>query len=331
MKIYSDTDADLAELAGRVVAIIGYGNQGRAQALNLRDSGVTVLVGSIRDDSFQRAAEDGFEPVAIDAAAARADVVLILIPDEVQPGVYREQIAPQLVAGNTVVFAHGYNVRFEQIVAEAGLDVVMVAPRMVGKVVRDLYVQGSGAVAYVGVHQDATGNALPTALAIAKGIGATRAAVIEQSFADETDLDLAMEQVVDAAIYQVLIAAFETFVENGFDPAVVAMEMYASKELAETAREMADIGFFKQMFLHSQTSQYGSLSRGERALPSSPFKRRMARMLREIRRGQFAREWAAEQEGDYPVFERLRDKALAHPLNQAEARLKEIVGGMGQP
>ena len=150
----------------------------------------------------------------------------------------------------------------------------MVAPRMVGKVVRDLYVEGSGAAAYVGVHQDATGKALATALAIAKGIGATRTAVIDQSFADETDLDLAMEQVVDAAIYQVLIAAFETFVESGFDPAVVALEMYASKELAETARE-----------------------------------------------------WAAEQAGAYPTFERLRSQALAHPLNEAEEELKDIVGG----
>ena len=327
MKIYRDADADVADLDGRLIAVIGYGNQGRAQALNLRDSGAHVVVGSIRDQSFDRAVADGFEPVSIAAASEQADVVLILIPDEVQPQVYREQVAPHLASGNTVVFAHGYNVRFEQIVPAAGLDVVMVAPRMVGKVVRDLYVEGSGAAAYVGVHQDVTGKALATALAIAKGIGATRAAVIEQSFADETDLDLAMEQVVDAALYQVLIAAFETFVESGFDPAVVALEMYASKELAETAREMADIGFFKQMFLHSQTSQYGSLSRGERALPSAPFKQRMAEMLGEIRNGEFAREWAAEQAGEYPTFERLRSQALAHPLNEAEEELKDIVGG----
>ncbi|MDE0068905.1 MAG: ketol-acid reductoisomerase [Caldilineaceae bacterium] len=325
LKVYGDEDADLGVLEGRTVAIIGYGNQGRAQGLNLRDSGVNVVVGGITDGSWRRAEADGFPVFATAEAARRADILFLLIPDEAQPGAYESDIAAQLHAGDTLVFAHGYNIRFELIKPPDSVDVIMVAPRMIGKVVRDLYLEGSGAAAYVGVHKDASGRAMATALAIAKGIGATRNAVIEQSFEEETDLDLLLEQTFDPAMGQVLLHTYEFLVEAGFAPEVVALELYGSKELAETAAEMADIGFFKQMTFHSQTSQYGNLSRSDWILPAGPFKKKLSEALQAIRRGDFAREWAEEERNGYPEFKRLRDDALQHPLNEVEERLRRLV------
>ena len=325
LKIYGDEDADLGVLQGRTVAIIGYGNQGRAQGLNLRDSGVEVIVGGITDNSWNRAEADGFPVYATAEAAGRADILLMLIPDEAQPAVYASDIVAHLRAGDSLVFAHGYNIRFEMIRPPDDVDVIMVAPRMIGKVVRDLYVAGSGAAAYVGVHQDASGRAMSTALAIAKGIGATRNAVIEQSFEEETDLDLLLEQTFDPAMSQVLLHTYEFLVEAGFAPEVVALELYASKELAETAAEMADIGFFKQMTFHSQTSQYGNLSRSDWILPAAPFKQRLSQALQSIRCGDFAREWAEEERNGYPKFNRLREDALRHPLNAVEENLRRLI------
>lgn len=325
LKVYGEEDADLGVLRGRTAAIIGYGNQGRAQGLNLRDSCVDVIVGGISDNSWKRAEADGFPVYPIGEAARRADILFMLIPDEAQPAVYESDIAGQLRDGDTLVFAHGYNIRFELIRPPDDVDVIMVAPRMIGKVVRDLFVEGSGAAAYVGVHQDASGRAMPTALAIAKGIGATRNAVIEQSFEEETDLDLLLEQTFDPAIGQVLLHTYEFLVEAGFAPEVVALELYASKELAETAAEMADIGFFKQMTYHSQTSMYGNLSRSDWILPGAAFKEKLGQALQSIRSGEFAREWAKEEQQGYPEFNRLREKALQHPLNEVEKSLRRTV------
>ena len=325
LNVYGEEETDLGVLQGRTVAIVGYGNQGRAQGLNLRDSGVDVIIGGISDNSWKRAEADGFLVYDIGEAARRADILFMLIPDEAQPAVYESDIAGHLRGGDTLVFAHGYNIRFELIRPPDDVDVIMVAPRMIGKVVRDLYVEGSGAAAYVGVHQDASGRAMPTALAIAKGIGATRNAVIEQSFEEETDLDLLPEQTFDPAIGQVLLHTYEFLVEAGFAPEVVALELYASKELAETAAEMADIGFFKQMTYHSQTSMYGNLSRSDWILPGAAFKEKLGQALRSIRSGEFAREWAEEERQGYPEFNRLREEALQHPLNEVEESLRRMV------
>lgn len=325
LKVFGDEDADLDVLRGRTVAVIGYGNQGCAQGLNLRDSGVDVIVGGISDNSWKRAEADGFPVYAIGEAARQADILFMLIPEEAQPAVYKSKIAGRLRGGDTLVFEHGYNIRFELIRPPDDVDVIMVAPRMIGKVVRELYVEGSGAAAYVGVHQDASGRAMPTALAIAKGIGATRNAVIEQSFEEETDLDLLLEQTFDPAMGQVLLHTYEFLVEAGFAPEVVALELYASKELAETAAEMADIGFFKQMTYHSQTSMYGNLSRSDWILPGAAFKERLGQALESIRSGEFAREWAEEERQGYPEFNRLREEALQHPLNEVEESLRRMV------
>ena len=325
IKVYGDDDADLNVLNGRTACIIGYGNQGRAQGMNLRDSGVDVIVGGITDGSWQRAKEDGFPVYSIAEAAQRADILFVLVPDEVQRDVYNQDIAAQLQTGDTLVFGHGYNIRFELILPPEDVDVIMVAPRMIGKSVRDLYVAGSGAAAYVGVHQDASGQAMVMALAIAKGIGATRKAVIEQSFQEETDMDLFLEQTADPAISQVILAAYECLVEAGFAPEVVALELYASKEMAEISEAMADVGFFKQMTFHSHTSQYGNLSRSPRILPLDPLKEKMSQALDAIRSGEFAEEWTEEERQGYPEFHRLREEAFEHPLNEVEENLRRLM------
>ena len=317
MKIYGDNDADLAVLADRTLAVIGYGNQGQAQALNLRDSGLRVIVGGIEDEAAQRARADGFEVKPIADAAGEGNVLLLLIPDEIQRHVYHESIHPHMGAGKTLDFAHGFNIRFGLIEPPPEVDVVMVAPRMIGSSVRQRFVEGLGSPAYVAVGRDASGGAWPTALALAKGIGATRAGAIESTFAEETEIDLFLEQATWAAISRALILSFEVLVEQGFDPEMVALELYGSFEAAEVMAEMARMGFFKQMRLHSQTSQYGTLSRGPRVLPDA-FKETFGGVLEEIRSGRFAREWQREQEEGYPTFRGLLDQALAHPMNAAE-------------
>ena len=317
MKIYRDEDVDPAALAGRTVAVIGYGNQGRAQALNLRDSGVAVIVGGIEDDYARQARDDGLTVLPIADAAAKGDILPLLVPDEVQRYVYAESIAPHLGSGKTLCFAHGFNINFGLIRPPAGVDVVMVAPRMIGSAVRQRFLDGAGSPAYVGVWQDASGRAWPTALALARGIGATRVGAIETTFAQETEIDLFLEQATWAAISRALILSFEVLVEDGFDPEMTALELYGSYEAAEILHAMAEQGFFHQMHLHSRTSQYGTLSRGPRVLPES-MKRTFRRVLEEIRSGRFAREWRREQEAGYPNFRRLWEEAQAHPMNAAE-------------
>jgi ketol-acid reductoisomerase len=317
MKIFRDDDADLAVLADRTLAVIGYGNQGQAQALNLRDSGLRLIVGGIEDEASQRARADGFEVKPIAEAAAEGDLLLLLIPDEIQRHVYHESVHQHMRKGKTLDFAHGFNIRFGLIEPPREVDVVMVAPRMIGSSVRQRFLDGQGSPAYVAVARDASGGAWSTTLALAKGIGATRAGAVESTFAEETEIDLFLEQATWAAISRALILSFEVLVEQGFDSEMVALELYGSFEASEILAEMARIGFFKQMRLHSQTSQYGTLSRGPRVLPDA-FKETFLNALEEIRSGRFAREWQREQEEGYPTFRRLLDEASAHPLNAAE-------------
>lgn len=322
--VYRDGDADLSVLEGRTMAVIGYGNQGRAQALNMRDSGLKVVVGNIRDAYWERAVQDGFEAHPIREAARLGDFVFMLVPDEVQGEIYGGHVEAGLEAGKALVFAHGYNIRYGLIRPPRDVDVLLVAPRMVGVGVRDLYLRGSGAPAFVGVHQDASGEAWKRALAVAKAIGATRAGAIRSSFAEETEIDHFMEQATWAAIDRIFQLSFEVLVEEGYPPEVVALELYGSGEAAEIMAQMAELGLYRQFDLHSRTSQYGTLTRGPRIIPDE-MRERMRAALREIREGVFVREWEEDRARGYPVFNRVREAALKHPINEAEEGIRKLV------
>lgn len=323
--VYGDKDADLKYLKGKTVAVIGYGNQGRAQALNLRDAGVPVVVGCIPDACREFAVRDKQVVLGIAEAVRRADIVMFLIPDEVQSSVYKESVAPGLKTGMTLSFASGYNIRFGIIVPPKDVDVIMLAPRTLGLVVRETYAAGAGVPADADVWQDYSGSAWQVVLALAKGIGCTRAGVFKSSFAEETDLDLFSEQALWPALFDCLLTAYEVLVEKGYSREAVVLELYASGEAADIFREIAKQGLFEQMKHHSPTSQYGVLSR-RRDAAGADLRKRMEAALEKIRDGSFAREWAAEAAAHYPTFEKLRREAGAHPINAADRSVRQLLG-----
>lgn len=324
VRVFRDEDADLSDLKGERIAVIGYGNQGRAQALNMRDSGLDVIVGNIRDRSFAQAEEDGFSTYPIAEAAKRGTILFILLPDEVQPRVFESEIRPHLKPGKALVFAHGYNIHYGFLEPPADVDVILLAPRMVGKFVRELYERGTGAPAFVYAHQDASGKAVKRTLALAKAIGATRVGAMEITFAEETELDHFSEHFIAPIISRALILSYEVLTEMGYTPEAVLLELYASGELSEVAKAMAVDGLVQQLPLHSRTSQYGQLTYAERVMPDEE-KAFIRQIVREIQEGVFAREWQMEQQLGYPVFRRLLKKALEHPINEDERRLKEKI------
>ena len=310
MKIYTDNDATLEPLTGKTVAILGYGNQGRAQALNLRDSGVTVIVGNQEDRYREQAITDGFEPTSILEAATVGDYLFILTTDESQPLIWDEQIAPGIEADNTLVWASGYNVGYDLIKPAADVDVVMVAPRMTGNYVRILFEQGSGAMAQVAVEQDASGEAWARMMAISKGIGATRAGVFESSFREEAELDLFAEQVVWAGLVAWFEECFKLGVEQGFSPELMVLELYASGEASEILGAMGRNGFYKQMTHHSTTSQYGTLTRAAGLLNDEIRTKMRNSLVNDIQGGAFAQEWSQEQAAGSKTLAELRAAAL---------------------
>ncbi len=325
MQIIPDSETSLAPLEGQTIAILGYGNQGRAQALNLRDSGLKVIVGN-RDDEYRaRAAGDGFEPMEIKAAARDADVMLILTTDESQPQVWTDEIEPGVEAGNLLVWASGYNVGYELITPAADVDVVMVAPRMPGDMVRTLFERGKGTVAQFAVQQDATGDARARALAVSKGIGATRGGVFESSFREEAELDLFAEQVIWAGLTAWIVECFSIGVEKGFSPQLMVMELYASGEASEILGLMGRRGFFRQMALHSTTSQYGTLSRGPTLISDEMRTKARELFQRDIREGAFVDEWNREQAAGSQRLSELTKKALAHPMSVAEKTVIDLL------
>jgi len=326
MKVFYEKDADLAALNGKTIAVIGYGNQGRAQALNLRDSKIEVVVGNIDDAYKEAAVQDGFDPVSIEQAVRKGDIVMILIPDEVQPAVYQQSVAPYLRAGKTLSFASGYNIRFALITPSKDVDVIMMAPRTIGRQVRIAFENGSGVNADVDVWQDVSGNAWPITLALAKGTGCTRAGAFHTSFVTETDLDLFSEQGLWPAIFDCLVTSYELLVEKGYPPEAVALELYASAEAADIFLAMAQRGIFEQMRFHSPTAQYGVLSRRLDSTGSSAaLRKRMEETLTKIQNGEFSREWTREQAEGYPSFNKLREDAYAHPLNDADREVRRLL------
>lgn len=321
MKIYTDDVASLDLLAGKTVAILGYGNQGRAQALNLRDSGVTIVVGNRIDQYHEQAEADGFETMPILNAATIADYILVLTTDESQPAIWKEQIAPGISAGNTLVWASGYNIGYGLITPPSNVDVVLVAPRMTGNFVRTLFKRGQGAVAQVAVHQDASGEAWPRMMAIAKGIGATRAGVFESSFREEAELDLFAEQVVWAGMVAWFEECFRLGVENGFSPELMVLELYGSGEASEILGMMARNGFYMQMTHHSTTSQYGTLSRAQNLLNPEIKSKMRHSLINDIKGAAFVEEWSRDQDTGSKTLTKLQEEAQ----NSAMSRAEEVV------
>lgn len=318
-RAFFDGDADLSLLAGRTVGVLGYGNQGRSQALNLRDSGITVIVGNQRDASFERAAADGFDVYDLAGAAARSDVLALLVPDEVMPGTFRDAVAPHLHEEALLILASGYNLYYRGIAPPPSIDVAMVAPRMIGTGVRETFVRGDGFPSLFSVEQDHSGQAFATALAYAKGIGSTRAGVFLSSAEEETVCDLFNEQL--GYVYE-LRRAYEVLTEAGYSPEAALLEFYVSGEEMELARAHAFMGLFHQLALHSQTSQYGQLVTGRPAPEHDETeKKRLRAVIDNIRSGRFARDWAVEQQTGLPTFRRAQEDGLSHPMIEAERAL----------
>jgi len=339
-KIYYDKDADLSILDGKTIAIIGYGNQGRSQALNIRDTvnsaniNAKVIIGGIKDESWERAKRDGFEVYTISNASEKADIILFLIPDEVMPKVYRENIEAHLNGQKVLCFASGYTITYRLIEPPKNIDVILVAPRMGGKEVRERYVSGEGFPSLLAVKQNASGKAKEIALAIAKAIGSTKgnSVVIEVTFEQETLTDLLSEQALAPLIMAAWIAKYEVDVENGVPPEVALLELHLSGEWAEDFKRMAEMGIIKQLPLHSRTSQYGQLTRTNQILTNKEepnymqIKAFVKRQAEKIMNGEFAREWSLEQERGYIVLKKLYEKFENSPMIRKEQETLKLLG-----
>jgi len=323
-KIYYDADADLSLLEGKTIAVIGYGSQGHAHALNLKDSGCDVVVG-LREGSASRARaeEAGLRVALVEEAAAEADIIMILVPDPVQPALYRQHIAPHLTAGKTLMFAHGFNIRFYQIIPPPDVDVSMIAPKAPGHRMRELYVEGSGVPALLAVHQDVSGRAKETALAYAKGLGCTRAGVIETTFAEETETDLFGEQAVLCGGVSALIkAGFEVLVEAGYQPEIAYFECLHELKLIVDLIQQGGLSYMR--YSVSETAEHGDYTGGPRIITEDT-KAEMRQMLREIQDGTYARSWILENMAGRPFFNTMRRREQEHPIEQVGKKLRAMM------
>ena len=324
VRVYYDADADRRRLATRTFAIIGYGSQGHAHALNLRDSGARVIVGlrpGGRSADAARAAGLDVRPVA--AACADADVIMLLVPDQDTRAVYEASVAPALGPGKSLLFAHGFNIHFGEIVPPAGVDVTMVAPKSPGHLVRSEYEAGRGVPALVAIHQDASGHALADALAYASGIGCTRAGVIETSFREETETDLFGEQAVLCGGVTALVkAGFETLTAAGYRPEMAYFECLHELKLIVDLMYRGGMQFMRYSI--SDTAEYGDYTRGPRLITEET-RAEMRRILEEIRNGSFAREWLAENRAGRPEFERLRQADRDHEIERVGKVLRAMM------
>lgn len=308
VNIYYDQDADVSVLEGKTIAVIGYGNQGRAQALNLRDSAVgKVIVGNIKDESWKQAEKDGFKVLPISDAAKEGDILFILLPDEVAAEIFKSDIIDNLDGGDVLNFSSGYNITYGFIQPPQEVDIIMIAPRMIGAMVRKLYKRGEGFPSILVVEQDYSGQAKSIALAIAKAIGSTKSGAIEGTMDMETKTDLLTEQGLLPIMLNAMIAKYEIEKELGIPPEIILTELYLSKEMSYVFEEIARKGILGQLPEHSRTSQYGQLSRTEE-FDYSTVKSFMEDQMKKIDDGSFAREWKTEQVVGDPVFKRLYNK-----------------------
>ncbi len=323
-KIYYDSDADLSILKGKTIAVIGYGSQGHAQAQNLKESGLDVVVGLRRESkSWAVAEKDGLKVMTVSEAAAAADLVQVLLPDEKQGAVYREEIEPHLKAGNALVFSHGFNIVYHQVVPPSGVDVFMVAPKSPGHLLRRMYVEGKGVPALLAVHRDATGNAYRLALAYAKGIGCTRAGVLETTFREETETDLFGEQaVLCGGVTSLIKAGFDILVEAGYQPEIAYFECLHEMKLIVDLIYEGGLGLMR--YSVSNTAEYGDYTRGPRVIDDR-VKAEMKKILEEVRNGSFAKEWMLENQVNRPHYSALAERDRNHLIEKVGAELRSMM------
>ncbi|ADI25875.1 MULTISPECIES: ketol-acid reductoisomerase [unclassified Geobacillus] len=322
-KVYYNGDANEQYLQGKTVAIIGYGSQGHAHAQNLRDSGVRVIVGLRKGKSWEQAEQDGFDVYSVREAAKQADIVMVLLPDEKQPAVYKEEIEPELEPGNALVFAHGFNIHFSQIVPPNHVDVFLVAPKGPGHLVRRTYTEGAGVPALIAVYQDVTGHAKETALAYAKAIGAARAGVLETTFKEETETDLFGEQAVLCGGLTALIkAGFETLVEAGYQPEVAYFECLHEMKLIVDLLYEGGLSWMRYSI--SDTAQWGDFITGPRII-NDAVKAEMKKVLHDIQTGKFAKSWILENQANRPEFNAINRRENEHLIEIVGRELRSMM------
>lgn len=321
-KIYYEQDADLNALKGKTLAVIGYGNQGRNQALNLKDSGIKVVIGARSEKTKAQAKADGFEAYDAKEAAAKADIIQILIQDDLQGSLYKNDVLPSLKAGKALMFSHGFNIHFGQIVPPADVDVFMIAPKGPGHLVRTQYTAGQGVPALVAIYQNATGNALKLALGYAKAIGATRAGVLETTFKEETETDLFGEQVVlCGGLSELIRSGFETLVNAGYQPEVAYFEcLHEVKLITDLIFEKGITGMRDAI---STTAKYGDITRGRRVITENT-RHEMARILAEIQAGAFAREFILENQANRPLYNSILRNDSQHMIEKVGQQVRSM-------
>jgi ketol-acid reductoisomerase len=320
IEIYHEDDGRLEFIKDKTIGMIGYGNQGRAQALNLRDSGLKVIIGNIEDEYKKVAQSDGFDVFSIEEAVSKSDIIFILIPDESMKEIYDQKVKPHLKPSSTINFGSGYNVGFKLLELPSNIDIIMIAPRMIGVGVRENYLNGKGFFSFIAIEQEATGKAKDTLLALAKGLGTLKKGAVMMSMKDEAILDLFNEQAFGPAFGRVLLTSINVLLEAGYPPEAVLIEMYMSGEMSYTYKKMADIGLIKQTDFHSHTSQYGAMSRGIRYF-KLPFKPIMQKTLEEIESGAFTKEW--EKKITKLKFKLIKYFATHQKINKLERQVRK--------
>ncbi len=320
VKVFHESDGNLEILRDKTVSIIGYGNQGRAQALNLRDSGINVIIGNREDEYLSRAKKDNFQTFSISEVVKKSEIIFLLIPDEIMIDIFIKEIVPYTRDNQTFVFASGYNIAFNLLQIPANLNVLLLAPRMIGIGVRENYLTGEGFFSFINVHNDASGNSWEILLALCKGLGTLKKGAVEVTCKQEAVLDLFNEQAFGPAFGRVLLSSIYTLIDHGYPPEAVLIEMYLSEEMAYTYEKMAKIGLVKQTNFHSHTSQYGAMSRGVKFI-KLPLKKTMKEILKNIESGNFAREWA--KKSSKLKFKAIKFFAMKTKINSLEQKVRK--------